>query len=354
MPIRPDRRLFAMLLSLGAAACFLRPEPSETVALGAPVLSQLTAGDVPLIERHLRASPRWDVSEIKGVRYAFRREKPPATGYEPVEGLPTPDPEMDIPGGYAGGSNGFHSDFSSKDVLQTRVLLSLGREYGFGSRRISRAKADAGTARVTVGTYMDQPGLDSYLVVEGAEGVTLEVFEQSHLRKRIFTERAVREVGEELRAVLEARDAVEKQGFAPELMVDTPLGHGAPRMKVEDGMQPGMYVVTAWINPGSDGRVYLRVIFEGADPAVGPKGVPAEIKTAGQELSRDRIRPGTIRYVGWGSDPDVLFPYQAGLTVYEGGWHDAFRARFELWLDQPNGQQKKLLETTRTIAGWER
>lgn len=327
----------------------------ETVTLGDPVLATLAPADVRVIERHLRAHPRWEVSEQKGVRYAFRREKPETT-YEPAEGVAPGDPEIDIPGGYSGALNGFHSSFDSKDVVQTRVLLSLGREYGFGSsRNVTRAKADAGTAKVAVGKYMDQPGLESYLIVEGAEGVTLEVFEQSHLRARTFTIAALREVTAEIRDVLAARDEIEKDGFAAALMADTPLKRGKPRMRIDDGMQPGIYAITAWINPGSDGRVYARVFFEGADPAVGPQGVPhQEIRAIGQELSGDRVRPGTKRYVGWGSDPSVLFPYQAGLTVYEGGWSDAYRARFELWLDRPDGTQSKLLETSRTIAGWER
>ena len=343
---------FAAIAALALGAC--KRQAGEEISLGDPVLAELSARDVAVVERYLRSSPRWEVSERRGMRYAIRREKPAPSKFEPAEGVTPRDPEFDLPGGYVGGHNGFHSDFDSKDVVQTRVLIGLGSEHGFGSRGVTRARADGGTARVSVDTYMSQPGLESYLIVEGAQGVTLEVFEQSHVRARKFTERAVREVTVELRAALAARETLMKQGYVAELLADAPLKRGRPRMRIQDGMQPGIYTVTAWVNPGENGRVFLRVFFEGPDPAVGKKGVPQEITAVGEELSPDRIRPGTLRLIGWSPKADVLFHYQAGLTVYEGGWGDAYRARFELWLDPLTGPPRKLLEASRTIAGWER
>lgn len=52
-----------------------------------------------------------------------------------------------------------------------------------------------------------------------------------------------------------------------------------------------------------------------------------------------------------------MYPYGAGFPVYEGDWDwdHLYQARFELWfLPDAGGGGRKLLDTTQTIAGWQR
>jgi RecB family exonuclease len=42
------------------------------------------------------------------------------------------------------------------------------------------------------------------------------------------------------------------------------------------------------------------------------------------------------------------------LTVYEGDWDHQYKARFEIWFKDNNGQENKLAEQIRLINGWER
>jgi hypothetical protein len=92
----------------------------------------------------------------------------------------------------------------------------------------------------------------------------------------------------------------------------------------------------AFVNPRTAGYVETRVFRT----ATG-KQLPAE-----QERSR--------RYVGWTQDGSRYFPYNAQVTVYEGGWGSRYEARFELWHTYPDGTHTRLGEKTRMISGWER
>lgn len=315
--------------------------------------ARLSDADRGVLLRYLCGSPRWSVVEERGARFAVRLEKAPK---DEVLGEGQERREELIPGGYRGGSNGFYSDFESTTVVQRRVLLGLGKEHGFGNSR-TPTRATAGQGLVSLKVYEpahQQPGLESYLVVGGAAGWTLEIFEQSRVPARAFTEQALREVMEELEAALGEAEAILKNGYSAKLSADAPLRRGQPILRVDEGMQPGMYHVVGGADPGEPGRVFVRVVFEGPDPVQGPSKVPPELK-AGEVLSEERVTRASTRWIGWGSDEGVLFPYQAGVTVYEGDWEHFYRARFELWFQPDSGAPKrKLVEATETISGWQR
>jgi hypothetical protein len=194
----------------------------------------------------------------------------------------------------------------------------------------------------------------SYVVLALSERVTLEIFEESTRKGRAFTERTLRDVGAELGAALRSRAKILADGHDPALVNDPPLRHGAPVLEVADGMQPGIYVVTAWVNPGADGRTSLRALYAGPDPEA-PRANPPELTKLGAPLSEDRSTPRSVRLTGWGPDPDVLYPYESEYTIYDGDWQHRYRARFELWFTPATpGPGRKLAETTRVVSGWMR
>ena len=104
-------------------------------------------------------------------------------------------------------------------------------------------------------------------------------------------------------------------------------------------MQGGIYQVYARINPGTAGRVYLKV-FEA---------------TRNTRLSAGRIAECSLEYTGWSDDPQEQFFYNTEITVYEGDWGVYYPARFELWfMPQDGGPERKLLEKIFKIEGWQR
>ena len=179
------------------------------------------------------------------------------------------------------------------------------------------------------------PGNSSYLIVNGM-GLCLEIYDQAPSIERVFTKKALSEVGKELTAVLTHRNAIEATGIMPEPeYYPRPLPK-AVSFDVTDGFQMGIYQLSGFVNPKAAGFVETRVF-----------------KTAsGKKISAEQER--SRRYVGWSNGGISYFAYNAEITVHEGGWSSSYEARFELWHTATDGTQTKLGETTRTISGWER
>ena len=324
---------WAVLVGVGAPG-IARAGPASvaTVQVDCPAVDGLTAPGRRALERHLRSSGDWAVLVERRGRFAVRTRPP--------------GPE------YQHGLYGGHSHFGAPTVLQTRVVIGLEQVQTRSARSLTRATARAGPVEVRSARDGDQPGQDSHLVVSGG-GITVEVFEQSRGAQRPFTVRALKEVCREVGEATKAARALAAQGHAPGLTPAGSIRRGAPSIEITDGMQPGIYGVDAWVHPSTAGPVWVRVFFVG--PGQDPAKVPPELKgQAGVELSADRIRPRTTQYIGHGPDPKVQFRYQAGLTVYEGDWALAYRARFEVWHQATSGAPERLATVEREISGWQR
>ena len=75
----------------------------------------------------------------------------------------------------------------------------------------------------------------------------------------------------------------------------------------------------------------------------------------GARLSKESITRSSNEFTGWSKIASELFYYNTNITVYEGDWEHFFEARFELWFHPEDGSsERKLVETTRRICGWER
>jgi len=323
---------------VACASDSIHEPPEAVVSLNLPTLQALTVEERGLWERHLRASLAWEVRRASGCDFGVRL-KPQTRGDEVV---------------YESTLNGFTADFGSADgVYQTRVVTGLGCEHGFGRDRGQVTYASAGDEDVALRLedYMDQPGLNSALLVRSPSGLTLEIYEQGDPLERPFTRSALAEVEAELVAVLAHRQELEQQGVVASMVPEGSTRMGVPSLVVENGMQPGIYRLTGWINPGAWGQVHARVFFEGPAPGQVP---PDAAGSPGNELSAERLRPRSTRKTGWGPNPKRLFRYQSEVTVYEGDWGQPYQARFELWHTAPDGSERQLATTIRTIEGWTR
>jgi hypothetical protein len=273
-----------------------------------------------LLFRYLAGNPRWEIREERGLRYAIRKE------------------EKD--GAYKTSLNGFYSSFESDVMLQTRVLLSFDKPFGFGRDygNITRFGFGSDFANVIVeGEHNGSPGNSSYLIVDGA-GLFLEIFDQAPEIERKFSQKTVAEVSAELSAVLEHQEEIEKRGIMAQ-----PSHYPVPPPQeasfvVADGSQLGIYYVEGAVQSTAPGVATIRV-FRTKD---------------GQRLSESRITDASTRHMGWSKGGKEFFRYSSEVTVYVGDWETKYEARFELWHKAREGTEKKLAEATRMINGWQR
>ncbi len=322
----------------------------DGVELNDPLLITLDATARERIERHLRSSPRWEVREERGRVYATRRQTNGGACSE-----------CELPGGFRTSGGGFYSDYRGQVLMQTRVLLGLrGEPPEANATPLTVAKAGSGktsvktTAPRTAADATPDGDYTSWLRVMGTDGLYLEVMEQSRAPERRFTRSALVQVHGELARVLENAEVLEEEGYVPALWPDASPPRGEPRMEVHDGVQPGIYVVTAWVNPREKGRAFVRVFHDETKPLPKEGKAKEQITTPGQQLSEERIRDRSVEFIGWSGEGDVLFPYQSELTVYEGDWHEPYDARFELRFVNEQGEERTLVTTSRGIEGWMR
>lgn len=273
-----------------------------------------------ILFRYLAGNPRWEIRQGRGLKYAVRREK--------------------VDGKYETTLNGFYSGYDGGTFWQTRVLIAFDKPYSFGLDRgnITRARPGAKDVAVIIeGTHAGTPGQSSYVIIEG-DHINLEIYDQSPEVERQFTTTAIAEVCAELTDVLKHRDEIAETGIMPVESHYPGERPDAAHFNVTDGMQPGIYLLNAAVNPKAPGSVYARVY---------------EVES-GQRLSDSRVKQRSIRYVGWSQEGRTFFPYNAEVTVYEGDWDSTYEARFELWHVPEQGEESKIAETTRMINGWER
>jgi hypothetical protein len=78
-------------------------------------------------------------------------------------------------------------------------------------------------------------------------------------------------------------------------------------------------------------------------------------KNTGERLSEDRLFIKSNERIGFSTNTKENFFYNSNITIYEGDWSHFYEARFELWfVPDGGGKEKKIVETTRKICGWQR
>lgn len=321
-----------------------RPAAAE-VTVHLPQLAEATEADRGALERHLRASPRWEIrEEPEGDhprRYAVRREADPA-------GAPADQ--------YASTLNGYYSNKYDEGVLQTRVIVGLGEEHGLGGAAAGVTRAGALDGLVPLELVRgDAPGAYSMLIVRGGGGLSLEIYEAAVPDRRAFTQRALDEVEAELGAAIRRADELSERGYLEDLLPSGSVALDQPAsLRVEDGVQPGAFRFSGWANPGEPGAAWIRASYEGAAQR-GPMAIPGElVGKEGEPLSEGRLRAATRRSVGYSADAAVMFRYGAEGVVYEGDGDSLYRARFELWFQPEQGPGRALAAVERDIHGWQR
>jgi len=276
-----------------------------------------------ILLRHLASSAKWRLWEEHGNLLATRR--------------------FVVNGNWQTALNGFfssisiHPRFSPRPWVQTRILIAPDSSvsHRFLDKKTTYERVGTGIIKINL---KQEQGQTSYLVLESGQS-TIEIMEQTPYRKRSFTQLALQLIKNEFESVLKS-EAVRSKGFDPSLMPVFSVKMEEPAMQIRQDIQPGIYFVDAFVNPGSKGCIYLKV-FEAT------KNTP---------LSADSIKHDSNEYIGWSDNPRELFFYNTLITVYEGGWDWTYPARFELWFkpEDPAIPEIKLTEKIFRIYGWDR
>lgn len=295
-------------------------QPTEAhIDLSEITLNQFKDDLRRVLFRYLASNPRWEIRLDRGVRFAVRLEQ--------------------INGNYEPTLNGYYSKFENGNYQQSRVLISFDRAYGFGDGEgISRAKPGEQDVPITIeGPHSGSPGNTSYTIVEG-NSIFLEIYEQDSKLSRTFTQNTYKELSSEFEKVIEYRSAVEECGIIPIPKLYPIPAPKKASFEITDGIQPGIYKISASTNPTEPGIVYLKIYDV----------------NSGKRLSAERVTPRSTRFIGWSDNGNTFYLYSSEVTIYEGDWSIKYEARFELWHQSDSGTEKKLAEMSRMINGWQR
>jgi hypothetical protein len=300
------------------------PSASEIVLDNDLAMQQFDAHTSEILKRYFSGNSRWEIRSEKrygaDLVYAIRKEE--------------------RNGVYKTSLNGFYSNFSrDSEIYQTRVIISFGKHYGFGrdTSKITYANPTAKKIKTIIeAEHSGTPGNSSYIILKG-DFINIEIYEQAEQLARTFTIQTLKELQLELAMVLENAEEIETTGISP-VKEFYPSQSNAPYFEIEDGMQPGIYVVKAGLATKAKGIVYVKAF---------------NVETE-ERLSASRMTPRTTRTIGWSENGETIFPYESELTVYEGDWSHTYKARFEIWFRPEQGEEIKLLEKERVINGWER
>ncbi len=332
--------LFTMTILLPGYLRYNKTVPGNEVPSGVTfvdlantdIFNQFDSDRRELLERYLAANARWNVRYWNERKVAFlcRQRK---EGWERSMNMYFLEP------------NFFSENYEPSKRYQYRVGLYLGYEKPeISPLRKGPSQAIAGTRGINVTIFKspisDTRDYESWLWVKG-KGISVEIFEQSKQASREYTQKFLDDICAELEKLI----PINLEKNIDDLLVeDSFIKSSSSSLVIEnkdkdiDGYGYGIYEATGYINPGKKGYIYIKA-FD---------------KKTGKRLSEVRTCK-KVEYPGWSKDSGKQYYYRFEFTIYEGDRSHPYPVIFELWFHSDEGDpERKLLETTRKICGWER
>jgi len=322
--------------------------PSNTmVDVNLPDLKYFAEGRVHILLRHLQAAPEWKVF-IEGQRMVCHRRKKQYGRWN--------DSDSDA---------GFHNEYlnessksedpwfpidnqdkaapmNERNWQQMRYLFRFEEKpFGFHAvwaREPHVMKLSPLARKINIKLKSSNQGIESYLAI-GQRGLWFEVLEQTWHERRKKTRNALRMLKKFLRETRKAEKEIEQTGYAAKLVPAGTVRKGRPSLEVKQNYANPNYFdynVLAWVNPGAQGYVYVKV---------------SNLATK-QYLSEEQMGWSTREYVGWSKNPNTLFLYSDRIGIRTSTLDLPLDAKFELWLHPSDGgPERKIIETTVRISG---
>lgn len=228
--------------------------------------------------------------------------------------------------------------FSEMDY-QRRIGVYLGHDrpkYQCNHKALSYANTSSGNFNIPISKtpYFTSPQFQSWFWLKG-EGIALEIFEQTKKAQREYTRKYLSDVCGEL----EQLEDISINDSIIHLLAPGSSIHGENNtFEIIDGMQPGIYRATGFINAGIKGHIYIKA-FD---------------KESGNRLSKSRTME-KVEYPGWSPNLNEKFHYQFEFTIYEGDWSTKYPVTIELWFKPSNSKdEQKFAWKEMQINGWQR
>ena len=282
------------------------------------------------LRRYLASSERWDV-RVYGTQIL-------ATNPEAVPGI----------------YNVYYGSIEITDVeygpSSVRAVISFGPRTGTSRLEPVETLCSAGDDSILLNVNnprTGRPGYSSHLVVDCGE-VFVEIYEDGPQLERIYTQRICDSVFEELTEVAKFVKDVLETGFLPQGCRYHELSHLAGDLRIADLQSLGSYQVDAYVNPTTEGVVFLKVIDVASEK-------PVEIE-----------QQHTVRCVGWSPTGSQFFHYDCevflgdGITGVEPPGYGPHRprgsgsVRFEVWHRSLDNKETKLCEAQHMATEWQR
>jgi hypothetical protein len=222
--------------------------------------------------------------------------------------------------------------------LQTRAIIGIDGPVYQQKFHAQEVTAVAGKVAPTIENSVNNERESYFCDSFGSH--MLEIFEESPLLERDYTNTELQLLKTEL-SRLNASPTARSRGFDPHLMPAFSIGLDKTKLLVrKSNSGGGIYFVDAFVNPGESGKTYVKV-FEA---------------TRNTRLSPGLVSRASLEYVGWSNNSRESFFYNSLIHIDEGNWQTFYPARFELWFQPADNSkpERKLLERTYRICGWER
>ncbi len=322
--------------------------PIYDVGVDLPDLEYFAEGKTYILLRHLQAAREWKVFIDGQKMVCCRRQKKYGRWNDSYAGFhsehldeysKSEDPWFPID------EQDRAAPMNERNWQQTRYLFRFEEKGGgpfanwFNRSSFRRVGPRAGKVRLKV-KRSDQ-GIQSYLAV-GQNGLWFEFLEQTWHEPRKKTRIALKLIKEFLSEIRKAEKEIEVNGYASKLLLPESVRQGTPSFEVKQNYaNVGYkrfyidYTVQAWINPGTQGYVYLKVF---------------DLATAAY-LSKEQTLGNIREYIGWSENPVSLFLYSDRIGIRKQTSALPFDARFELWLHPSNGSpERKVIEKTLKVT----
>ena len=321
--------------------------PKNTlVNIDLPDLKYFAEGKTHILLRHLQASPEWKVF-IEGQKMVCHRRLK-------QNGLWT-----DIDSGFHMGYLNEYAESEDKwfpiddedrkapmnerNWQQMKYLFRFEEEpFGYHAvwaKEPHVMKVGPLEGQMNIKLEASDQGIGSYLAI-GRPGLWFEVFEQTWHEQRKKTRNALQLLKEFLREVRAAEDEINETGYASRLMSPGYVKKGKPTLELK--WDRSAYSGQAWVNPGQQGYVYLRVLNVDTREYLPQKLIGSPLK----------------EYIGFSKDPTTLFLHKCRFYIRADQFEQSFNAAFELWFHPDDGApdrklisvaDKILPDTERTI-----
>ncbi|MBW8041752.1 MAG: carboxypeptidase regulatory-like domain-containing protein [Planctomycetes bacterium] len=313
--------------------------PKNTlVNIDLPDLKYFAEDKTQILLRHLQASPEWKVF-IEGQRMVcHRRVKQNGLWNAPEDAL-----EMGFLDEYSKSEDIWFpiddedraAPMNERNWQQMKYLFRFEEEpFGYHAVWAKEGhvmKVGPLEVQMNIKLKASDQGIESYVAI-GQPGLWFEVFEQTWHEQRKKTRNALQLLKEFLKEVRAAEDEINKVGYASKLIPPGYVKKGKPTLELK--WDRGAYRGQAWVNPGQQGHVYLRVFN-------------ADTK---KYLSQRLIGSPLKEYIGFSKNPTTLFLHKCQLYIRASQFEQSFNAGFELWFHPDDGApDRKLISVTDKI-----